>query len=147
MTTWEIGFLSDPAVVLVVGGFAWGVQDLLMGLLLPIAVLKGDQVLRRVSWNVLKPQWWVQRYRVKQQKNLQDFIALQVFVLILFICGATIISWFSSVLATKTSSERSADLLVVLILVLSFVGVAIACWTILPQLVAKIGRASCRERV
>jgi len=133
---WSLVFCVMETVVLVVGGFAWGVQDLLMGLLLPIAVLKGDQVLHRVSWNVLKPQWWIQRYRVKPQKNLQDFIALQVFILILFICGATIISWFSSVLVTKMSSARSADLLVVLILVLSFVGVAIACWTILPQLVA-----------
>ena len=133
---WSLVFCVMETVVLVVGGFAWGVQDLLIGLLLPIAILKGDQALHWVPWNVLKPQWWVQRYSVKHQKNLQDFIALQVFVLILFICGATVISWLSSVLVTKTSSAKSADLLVVLILVLSFVGVAIACWTILPQLVA-----------
>ncbi len=133
---WSLVFCIMETVVLVVGGFAWGVQDLLMGLALPIAILKGDQILHRVSWNVLKPQWWVQRYSTKQRKDLQDFIAIQVFVLILFICGATVISWFSSALVTKASFARSADLLVVLILVLSFVGIAIACWTVLPQLIA-----------
>ena len=133
---WSLAFCGLEIVVLVVGGFAWGVQDLLMGLLFPIAILSADQVLRRLSWKVLKPHWWVRQYSAAAKRNLRDFIALQVFVLILFICGATVISWFSSTLATRTTSAKSADLLVVLILVLSFVGVAIACWTILPQMVA-----------
>jgi len=133
---WSLGFCVMEILVLIVGGFAWGVQDLLMGLLLPIAILGADRVLRQFSWQVLKPQWWIQQYSTEQQGSLQDFIALQVFVLILFICGATIISWFVSVLAAHNPMAKSADLLVILILVLSFVGVAIACWTILPQLVA-----------
>ena len=137
---WSLVFCVMEVIVLVVGGFAWGVQDLLMGLLLPIAILQADRVLRRFSWQILKPRWWIQKYTVKQQ-GLRDFIALQVFVLILFICGATVISWFSSVLVTRTPVAISADLLVVLILVLSFVGVAIACWTILPP----DGRRRCRS--
>lgn len=131
-----LGFCILEIIVLVVGGFAWGVQDLLIGLLLPIAVLCLDRALRQFSWQILKPQWWVQQYNTQSQRNLQDFIALQVFVLILFICGATVISWCVSVLVPKTPTTNSADLLVVLILVLSFIGVAIACWTLLPQLVA-----------
>ena len=123
-------------VVLVVGGFAWGAQDLLIGLLLPIAILGADQALWRLSWKIFDPQWWIQQYGATAKRNLRDFIALQVFVLILFICGATVISWFSSTLIARNSSVNSADLLVILIVVLSFVGVAIACWTILPQLVA-----------
>ncbi len=133
---WSLAFCGLEIVVLVVGGFAWGVQDLLMGLLLPIAILSADQVLRQSSWKVLKPHWWVQQYSAAAKRNLRGFIALQVFVLILFICGATVISWFGSTLATRIPSAKSADLLVILVLVLSFVGVAIACWTIFPQMVA-----------
>jgi len=123
-------------VVLVVGGFTWGGQYLLIGLTLPIAILLGDRVLRQIEWQILQPQWWLQHYDRQKQRTFQNFIALQVFVLVLFICGATIASWFVSRLVAQLPSTQHANLLVVLLLVLSFVGVAIACWTMFPQIMA-----------
>ncbi len=134
----SLGFCAMELVVLVVGGLAWGLPDLLIGLLLPIAVLLIDRLLQNLSWQPLKPEWWIKHYELRRQKSLQSFIGLQVLILTLFIGGATIISWFSSTLVTRSPVNNQAhpDLLIVLILVLSFIGVAIACWTIFPQIVA-----------
>jgi signal transduction histidine kinase/L-asparagine transporter-like permease len=123
-------------VVLIVGGLAWGWPYLLVGLLLPAVILLSDRALQHLSWAVLQPEWWVQRDAQRQNQSQQNMIAVQVFVLILFICGATIASWFVSHLATQFPATQTADLLVVLLLLLSFMGVAIACWTVFPQLVA-----------
>jgi len=138
----SLGLCGMELGVLLVGGWAWGLQDLLIGLLLPIAILIVDRLSRHIPWQPLDPQWWMQQEqdKIRQQKDSQSFITLQVLILILFICGATIISWSSSSLVAKMSltsaSTMGANLLVVMILVLSFVGVAIACWTIFPQIVA-----------
>lgn len=123
-------------VVLGVGGFAWGVQYLLIGLLLPVLVLFGDRALRLLSWQILQPEWWLQQYEYEKKQSFQNFIALEVFILVLFICGATSASWFVSESVAQFSLVQHADLLVVLLLLLSFVGVAIACWTVFPQIVA-----------
>ncbi|PZO39051.1 MAG: PAS domain-containing sensor histidine kinase [Pseudanabaena frigida] len=136
----SLGLCVMEVIVLIVGGFAWGIQDLMLGLLLPIAILIGDRFIQRSTWLPLQPQWWIDRYFIREQQrekqNLQDFIAIQVFVLVLFICGTTIISWSSSGLVAKIPATIHASLLVVLILFLSFIGIAIACWTIFPQIVA-----------
>lgn len=132
----SLGLCVVELVVLVVGGLAWGVQNLLIGLLLPIVLLGIDQLIRKIPDQSHLPQWLSQIYHARNQKTFQGFIAFQVFALILFICGATILSWFGSTLIETSTAIQSADLLVVLILVLSFIGVAIACWTIFPQIVA-----------
>ncbi|MBF2029533.1 MAG: amino acid permease [Oscillatoriales cyanobacterium C42_A2020_001] len=133
---WSLLFCLLEVVVLLVGGFAWGIQYLLIGLLLPAAILLADWGIQRVSWDVLQPEWWLQQYSSQRKKPFQDFIALQVFVLIVFISSAAVISWLISSLVSKLAIAQTADLLVVLMLVLSFVGIAIACWTVFPQIVA-----------
>jgi signal transduction histidine kinase len=133
---WSLLLCGLEVVVLVVGGFAWGVQYLVIGLLLPGAILLGDRAIRQSSWQVLQPDWWFQQFNNQKKNTVEDFIALQVLVLVLFISGATIASWFVSELVNRTLPAHQADLLVVLLLILSFVGVAIACWTVFPQIVA-----------
>jgi len=132
----SLGLCVVEVSVLVVGGFAWGLQDLLIGLLLPIALLAIDGLLRQLPLQAHMTQWLKYWYRDRKQNTLHGFIALQVFVLVLFICGATILSWFGSTLVANSATGLNADLLVVMILVLSFIGVAVACWTIFPQFVA-----------
>jgi len=133
---WSLLFCLLEIIVLVVGGIAWGVEFLLIGLLLPAAILFADQGIRRVSWNVLQPEWWLQRYSNRRRKLFQDFIPLQVLVLILVISGSAAVSWLIGLQMSRLAIAQTADLLVVLILVLSFVGIAIACWTVFPQIVA-----------
>ncbi|WP_058998317.1 ATP-binding protein [Leptolyngbya sp. NIES-2104] len=132
----SLGLCGLEIVVLVVGGCAWGLQDLVIGLLLPIVILMVDRFIQQFSWTLKVPEWLNRWYQYRDRQDLQGFIALQVLVLIVFICGATIVSWFSSRLVSQSALESSANLLVVLILVLSFIGIAIACWTIFPQIVA-----------
>ncbi|MDX2240107.1 MAG: ATP-binding protein [Leptolyngbyaceae cyanobacterium bins.302] len=133
---WSLLLCGLEVVVLVVGGFAWGAQYLLIGLLLPGVILLGDRGIQHISWQVVKPEWWLQQFDQQKKRSFQDFIALQVLVLVLFISGAAIASWFVSSLLTRMIPSQHADLLVVLLLILSFVGVAIACWTVFPQIVA-----------
>ncbi|MBD2465879.1 amino acid permease [Oscillatoria sp. FACHB-1407] len=132
----SLGLCVVECLVLIVGGLAWGLPNLLVGLLLPIALMIIDRLIRKIPYPLQLPQWFNPLQRDRQQKTLRGFIALQVFVLILFICGATILSWSGSTLVDRSAATLSADPLVVLILVLSFIGVAIACWTIFPQIVA-----------
>ena len=133
---WSLGFLIVEAVVLVVGGLAWSWKDLLIGLLLPIVILVVDAAMRRISFAPFHSKWWLQRYYNQPDDNkAQDFVVLQVIVLVLLICSAATIGW---VISGKlySFSEPSTDLLAVLLVTLSFVGVAIACWTTLPQIAA-----------
>jgi PAS domain S-box-containing protein len=133
---WAIAFFLVEAVVLVVGGFSWGWHDLLLGLMLPIFILIGDKLLRRVQFAPFHPSWWQRRYQVKPSSKNQDFIMLQVLVLVLLICSSTTIGWVISGKLDRTSSESSGALLAVMLVTLSFVGIGIACWTTLPQISA-----------
>lgn len=65
----------------------------------------------------------------------QEFVLQQILVLLLFICSAATISWIVISKLDLGSGKPSTVLLSVL-LVISFVGVAIACWTTLPKLAA-----------
>ena len=133
---WSLCFFIVEAVVLLVGGLTWGWQDLLLGLLFPIVILAGDAALRRISFAPFHPRWWLRRYHTQPSGKVQDFVVLQVIVLVLLICSATTIGWVLSGKLDRTYGEPSADLLTILLVTLSFVGVAIACWTTLPQIAA-----------
>ncbi len=131
-----ITFFTVEAVVLVVGGLAWGWKDLLLGLVLPIFILMGDTLLRRVQFAPFHPSWWQRHYHPKPSSKNQDFIILQVLVLVSLICGSTTVGWAISGKLGSTSSESSGALLAVVLVTLSFVGIGIACWTTLPQISA-----------
>jgi PAS domain S-box-containing protein len=131
-----IAFFTVEAVVLVVGGLAWGWKDLLLGLVLPIFILMGDELLRRVQFAPFHPSWWYRRYHAQPSSKNQDFITLQVFVIVSLICSSTTVGWVISGKLDITSSESSDALLAVVLVTLSFVGIGIACWTTLPQISA-----------
>jgi PAS domain S-box-containing protein len=141
---WSLGFAIVELVVLIAGGLAWSWQDLVIGLLLPVAVLAVDAAVGRLSFGLFHPAWWVQQYRTQHHRQTQDFVLLQVGVLILLICGATAIGWvFKAKLNDLQATHVGTNLFVVLLLVMGFIGVAIACWTSLPQVTSII---EARER-
>ncbi|MHC0065157.1 EAL domain-containing protein [Nostoc sp. UIC 10890] len=133
---WSLGFFLVELVVLIVGGLAWNWIDFLVGLLLPIILMIGDVALRRLRFAPLHPKWWTQRYDTRAIKNNSDFVVLQVIVLVSLICITATISWVIRDLLDRLSTNPQNSLLAILLVTLSFTGVAIACWTTLPQIIA-----------
>jgi signal transduction histidine kinase len=132
---WSLLCFSVEAVVLVVGGWHWGLQDLLLGVLFPLVVVVINAIVKRGSLPIFHLEWWLQRDQVPVKPYFKDFVALQVVVLVAVVCLATGAGWWGGQLA-GASNPNHGVLLLVLLLSLSFVAVAIACWTILPQIVA-----------
>ncbi len=133
---WSGCFCLVELVVLLIGGLVWGWSDLLIGLLLPIAVWTTDVAIRRIPWAPFHLSWWHQRQRGRSLVQVKDFVALQVGVLIVLLSITVVIGWLVGINSVKLNSTTSGDLLVVLIFSVAFIGVAIACWTSLPQVAA-----------
>ncbi|AVH70454.1 EAL domain-containing protein [Nostoc sp. 'Lobaria pulmonaria (5183) cyanobiont'] len=133
---WSLGFFLLEAVVLIVGGLACNWRYFLVGLLLPIILTIGDLVLRRLRFAPLYPNWWTQRYDTKSSRNNPDFVVLQVIVLVSLICITATISWVLRDFLDRHSNNPQNSFLAILLVTLSFTGVAIACWTTLPQIIA-----------
>ncbi|WP_373537967.1 ATP-binding protein [Microcoleus sp.] len=132
---WSLAFFIVDAVVLVVGGLAWGWQDFIIGLFFPLAILAVDAGISRIAFAPFHPSWWIRLYRNRSQSKMPDFVAFQVVILILLIVSAVAVGWIFGIRLYANSSV-GLNLLVVLVLLVAFVGVAVACWTSLPQVVS-----------
>ncbi len=133
---WSLGFFVIEAIGLLVGGFAWSWLDVTIGLLSSLAILLLDMAIRRIHIAPFQPEWWLRRRSVKAlEHKFKDFVAVQVVVLIVLVCGSTTIGWMLSKLGRGTAG-LSNDLLITVLMIISFVAIAIACWTSLPQVAA-----------
>ncbi|MDZ7991328.1 MAG: ATP-binding protein [Nostoc sp. EfeVER01] len=132
----SLAILLLEVVVLLVGGFAWGWLNLLIGLLSPIAVMGIDAVIRRVDFPAFHPSWWMRRYRTRPVVIIKDSVILQVSILIFLLCSAVGVGWLFGVKLNNVGTAGGENIFVVLLMSVAFVGVAIACWTSLPQVVA-----------
>ncbi|MBD2516446.1 amino acid permease [Nostoc sp. FACHB-973] len=132
----SLGIFLLEVVVLLVGGLAWGWLNLLIGLLFPLGVMGIDAVIRRVPFPPFHLSWWIRRYRTRPLVVIKDSVILQVTILIFLLCSAVGIGWLFGVKLHKVTSAGGENIFVVLLMSVAFVGVAIACWTSLPQVVA-----------
>ncbi|MDM9581509.1 ATP-binding protein [Nostoc sp. GT001] len=132
----SLAILLLEVVVLLVGGFAWGWLNLLIGLLSPIAVMGIDAVIRGVDFPAFHPSWWMRRYRTRPVVIIKDSVILQVSILIFLLCSAVGVGWLFGVKLNNVATAGGENIFVVLLMSVAFVGVAIACWTSLPQVVA-----------
>ncbi|MBW4560961.1 MAG: amino acid permease [Mojavia pulchra JT2-VF2] len=132
----SLGILLLEVVVLLVGGVAWGWINFLIGLLFPIAIMGIDAVIRRIAFSPFHLSWWMRRYRARPLVIIQDSVMLQVSILIFLVCGAVGTGWLFCAKINTLTNIRGENLFVVLLMTVAFVGVAIACWTSLPQVVA-----------
>ncbi|MEO0869316.1 MAG: ATP-binding protein, partial [Cyanobacteria bacterium J06642_11] len=121
--------------VLGLGGWAWGIENLAIGLLLPLVVILSDRLLGDTISHWLSSLTW-QRIHWGNNSNFENLIPIQIATLVGFISVTSVVSWFASAVITRTELDLPIDFLVVLVLVMSFVGVAIASWTIFPKVVA-----------
>lgn len=140
---WSIAFFLVECLIFVVGGLAWDWLDFLVGLLLPAAILGIDGAIGRLPIPVFQPQWWVDRFRTREQGTQQDFVAFQVSILLLLVCGTAVVIWFLATRLAQAPENVGASLFIMLLLTVAFVSIAIACWTSLPQV---ISIAKARER-
>lgn len=133
----SLAFLVVEFVALVVGGAAWGWMDFGIGLLLPFALMAIDTTIGRIPWAPLHLPWW-DRFHSQPVNRLanEDFLVFQVGVLIALICGAATISWSIRSWLRVEVGTNNPYLLIIVLMTLAFVGVAIACWTSLPQVSA-----------
>lgn len=133
----SLAFLIVEFIALVVGGVAWGWFDFGMGLLLPLIVLMIDAAIRRIRWVPLQLEWWDRLHsKPARRPENEDFVVLQVSILIGLICGATTISWFIRSWLRVDIGSSNPYVLIIVLMTLAFIGVAIACWTTLPQVAA-----------
>jgi len=136
---WAILFFAIEAMVLVVGGIAWNWLDLLIGLVLPILVLGADAVMRRLPFAFFQMSWWTKFYRRTTSLKSLDFMIVQTITIIVLVCGSTGLGWLAHTLLNRQfdqSNKNFNDAFLVLLLIVTFVGIAIACWTSLPQVIA-----------
>ncbi|MCS6814522.1 MAG: PAS domain S-box protein, partial [Cyanobacteria bacterium] len=133
---WSLAFLVVEGAALIIGGLAWSWLDLVIGLLLPIAVLAVNAMLIYIPFAPLRASWWLGHYRRQSYYLSRDPIVMQVAVLTVLICGATCIGWLVRMVLGNLTAQANIDILIVLVMLVAFTGVAIACWTMLPQVAA-----------
>ena len=127
-------FLVELAMLLV-GGWSWSPLDLGVGICLPLVVMQIDRLIRRFSWGILRPEWWLNYYRHHSQTRVGDLLLVQVGTLMALLTGATAIAWVVRDWLSRVSTTAAvSNVFVLLLIVVVFVGVAIACWTSLPQI-------------
>ncbi len=127
-----IGLFGLEAIVLVVGGLSWNRQDFAIGLMIPLAIMGIDWIIRRIPLAAFQLETWMAGYQ-RQTPMLIDSIGLQVTTLIVLLCGAVTAGWWFGSLST-TAIVQAHSLLLVLLLSVAFIGIAIAGWTTLPQM-------------
>jgi PAS domain S-box-containing protein len=135
---WSLAFFAIEIGVLLVGGIAWDWVDFGVGLFIPAGLLAIDQGIRRLPFSLCQPDWWEQNYRKPPKEKIQDFVALQVGILLALVCSIAIIVWRLRSAFDGVDSNLSTSLFVVLLLTIAFTSIAIACWTSLPQVTSII---------
>jgi signal transduction histidine kinase len=123
-------------VILIVGGLAWGWENFLIGLCGPFLIIVLDAILAQIPWAPLRATWWESIYqRDDQPYQVNNQLMIQVLTLVALVCGALFTGWkFRSWLSIAAATEDN-NLLVIVLLIIAFVGVAIACWTTLPKII------------
>ncbi|MCT7976566.1 amino acid permease [Laspinema olomoucense] len=144
---WSLLFLIVESFVMVVGGLAWGWHHWLMGLLLPLTILGVDGLIRRRSVRLFRVEWWLALYRPRRSGQFQNFDVLQVGVLLFLICGALTVGWVVRTAIDQSGLAVASELYVLLLLSIALVGVAIACWTSLPQIASIVEAQEATEHL
>jgi signal transduction histidine kinase len=134
-----LGMAVIEVIVLCIGGWAWGLPDLVIGLLLPVGIMVGDRLIQQIQQFANAQPTGIRFFstpKIASSPSFENFVSLQVAILVALTAIATVVSWLLGAALTQVAPGQSLNSLVILVLVLSFISVAIACWTILPQVIA-----------
>lgn len=133
---WSLGFLIIEVAALVVGGLLWSWQDLLVGLSLPWGMMALSRVIAHSSWSYCQPKGWRRYYAHQEMMSDRDFLVTQVVSLLFIICLTTTLGWKARSFLGNSYPQGEYSLLILVLLVVAFLGIAIASWTSLPQVIA-----------
>jgi PAS domain S-box-containing protein len=128
----SLSFFFVESFVVLVGGLKWNLQDLITGLLLPIAIIICDRLIYLFPKGVFSSSWWLKRDKLNFDTD-KNFLASQVTGLVLFVCSSFIIAWFAKGFLDNKFTVASNNLLVLLTVTIAFICVTIASWTSLQQ--------------
>ncbi|MCY7323148.1 MAG: GAF domain-containing protein, partial [Phormidesmis sp. CAN_BIN36] len=129
-----VGLGGREAAVFIVGGWAWGGQNLPLRLVLPFALVMSDAATRRIAFPPFHRAWWLRFYRPQAYSKPQDFIVLQVGIVIVLVCSTALISWLLRDRLDGIPATAKANLMIILLITAAFIAIAISCWTSLPQI-------------
>jgi signal transduction histidine kinase len=131
-----LGVFLGQVVILIVGGIAWGWENFLIGLCGPVLIILLDAILAQIPWTPLRATWWERIYqREPEPYQVNNQLTIQVLTLVALVCGALFTGWkFRSALSISATNADN-NLLAIVLLIIAFVGVAIACWTTLPKVI------------
>ena len=132
----SLGLFILETIILVLTAYTWGWQNFLAGFLAPFVVLTIDALVRYLPLPIFRSHWWIKLYKSQLIISVKDPLVIQVGMLMFLLCGAVLIGclfvWQLNIAFITTSK----NLTVILLITVAFVGVAIACWTSLPQVIA-----------
>ncbi|NER78097.1 MAG: amino acid permease [Leptolyngbya sp. SIO1D8] len=132
---WSLVVAGLEAMAILIGGWAWNWQDLLLGILLPILIWVLFQGMRWLPWHI--PSTLAKHPTIIGSTKLsQDWAIVQIAGLIGLLSGAITVSWFIHSRVSMLPPTPQANLLVLVLLIGATGGVAIAGWTTLPQITA-----------
>ncbi|WP_008314030.1 ATP-binding protein [Leptolyngbya sp. PCC 6406] len=129
---WSLGFAGLEVVAIGAGGWSWGATDLVLGLALPGGAWLLGQTLGRIPLPPSAPE--LPLGTAVQRSD--DFIMGQIGGLIALITGAIVLSWLIHDAVDALPTQAQSNILIVVLLIGASVGVAIAGWTMLPQVAA-----------
>jgi PAS domain S-box-containing protein len=132
----SLGLFIFEAVILVVNAYDWGWQNFLIGFLSPFAILLIDALVRYCPLPIFRSSWWIRLYQTQRRTTVKDPLIIQVGTLIFLLCGAVLLGCLFIWQLNLNFITNSQNLVVILLITVAFVGVAIACWTSLPQVLA-----------
>jgi signal transduction histidine kinase len=131
-----LGIFLLQTVVLLVGGLAWGWENFLLGLFTPVLIILLNAIVSQIQWQPLHATWWQRFYQHDRDPyRIKNQLILQVVTIIVLVCGALLIGWELRSFIVAIPTAQANNLLMVVLLIMAFVGVAIACWTTLPQMI------------
>jgi PAS domain S-box-containing protein len=132
----SLGLFILETIILLVTAYTWGWQNFLAGFLAPFFVLLIDVLVRYFPLPIFRSHWWIKLYKSQLQTSVKDPLVIQVGILMFLLCGAVLIGCLFVWQLNAAFITTTKNLVVILLITVAFVGVAIACWTSLPQVIA-----------
>jgi signal transduction histidine kinase len=120
------------------GLLAWGWWIVIVSWVMPILIQGLLAGMRRCPLALFRLEWWVRRDRTARQRQLlnlrqQDFVLTQILTLIILLCLALLMGILVGQLFQRGLTLSAQYLSAVLAILTAFVGVVMAGWISLPQ--------------
>ncbi len=132
----SLGLFILETIILFISAYAWGWENFTLGFLSPFVVLIIDALVRYFPLPIFRSPWWIKLYKSQLQTSVKNPLVIQVGILVFLLCSAVLAGCLFVWELNVGLMTITRNLVVILLVTIAFVGVAIACWTSLPQVIA-----------